>query len=114
MRQTGRMSVLAVFRVENGNCTARADEIQSLASPVPGVGDIRIDAIRRRILVLYNGDRLALDRILHILRGLGLEAGLFSIPCGRYSRGRGLSTSGPAKDCSAQAAHRRRTSSRMS
>ena len=49
----------------------------------PGINDVRIDAMRRRILFLYNGDRLALDRSLHVVRSLGLENGLCSIPCVR-------------------------------
>ena len=79
MRQDKKASVLAVIRVDNGDCGSRADEIRSLVRPLPGINDIRVDTIRQRLLVLYNGDRTALDRILLAIRDLNLAVTLFPV-----------------------------------
>ena len=81
MRHDRPETVLAVIRVDSGDCGACAEEIRTAVNGVRGINDIRIDAIRRRILVLYNGDPLTLDGVLLSLRSLGMDASLFPIPC---------------------------------
>jgi len=77
--QTCTPTAFAVLCLEGGDCVEHSDAIASSVRDVDGLADLRIDAARRRIHVLYNGEWSALESVVAVVRGLGFRVSLFQM-----------------------------------
>jgi Cu+-exporting ATPase len=66
---------LVIIPVEGMTCAACAARVKEAVASVAGVTDIKVSLVERQVRVRFDASRLAPDRIVAVINGLGYRAG---------------------------------------
>lgn len=66
---------IVLIPVEGMSCAACAARVKKALIPLAGVSDVEVSLVERRVRVCFDPARLASDRLVAAINGLGYRAG---------------------------------------